>query len=53
VERVSEVSEELVGELASYREDYYGSVVVSCCCEQLVAEPGDSSGIQRKGNVRR
>jgi hypothetical protein len=30
----------------------WGSVVVSCCCEKLVAEAGDSSGTQRKGNVR-
>jgi hypothetical protein len=29
------------------------SAVVSCCCEKLVAEAGDSSGTQRKGNVRR
>jgi hypothetical protein len=26
---------------------------VSCCCEKLVAEAGDSSGTQRKGNVHR
>jgi hypothetical protein len=26
-------------------------VVVSGCCEKLVAEAGDSSGTQRKGNV--
>jgi hypothetical protein len=26
---------------------------VSCCCEKLVAETGDSSGTQRKGNVCR
>jgi hypothetical protein len=25
---------------------------VSCCCEKLVAEAGDSVGTQRKGNVR-
>jgi hypothetical protein len=24
---------------------------VSCCCEKLVAEAGNSSGIRRKGNV--
>jgi hypothetical protein len=29
-----------------------GSVVMSCCCEKLVAEDGDSSETQRKGNVR-
>jgi hypothetical protein len=26
---------------------------MSCCCEKLVAEAGDHSGNQRKGNVRR
>jgi hypothetical protein len=26
---------------------------VSCFCEKLVAEAGDSSGIHRKGNFRR
>jgi hypothetical protein len=26
---------------------------VSCCCEKLVVEAGDSSRIRRKGNVRR
>jgi hypothetical protein len=30
-----------------------GSVVVSCCCEKLVAEAEDSSGTQRTGDVRR
>jgi hypothetical protein len=25
---------------------------VSCCCENLVAEAGDSSRTQRKGNIR-
>jgi hypothetical protein len=29
------------------------TVVVSCYCEKLIAEAGDSSGTQRKGNVRR
>jgi hypothetical protein len=29
----------------------WGSVVVSCCCEKLVDEAGDSSGTHRKGNV--
>jgi hypothetical protein len=38
---------ELVGELVSNR----CSSVVSCCCWKLVAEAGDSSGTQRKGNV--
>jgi hypothetical protein len=34
-------------------EDRFGSVLESRCCEKPVAEPGDSSGIQRMGNVRR
>jgi hypothetical protein len=29
-----------------------GSAAVSCCCEKLVAETGDSSGTERKRNVR-
>jgi hypothetical protein len=29
------------------------SGVVSYCCEKLVAEVGDRSGTQRKGNLRR
>jgi hypothetical protein len=29
----------------------WGSVIVSFCCEKLVAEAGDRSGTQRKGNV--
>jgi hypothetical protein len=29
---------------ASWLEDRWGSVLVSCCCEKLVAETGDSSG---------
>jgi hypothetical protein len=36
-----------VGELDSH----WGSVVVSCCCEKLVAR--DSSWTQRKANVLR
>jgi hypothetical protein len=32
-------------------ENWYGSVVVICCCEKVKAEAGDSSGTQRKGNV--
>jgi hypothetical protein len=28
-----------------------GSVIVSCCCEKLVAEAGDSSGTPRR-NIR-
>jgi hypothetical protein len=31
----------------------YLTVVVSCCYKMLVSEIGDSSGTQRKGNVRR
>jgi hypothetical protein len=27
-------------------------MVVSCCCEKLVAEAGSISGTQREGNVR-
>jgi hypothetical protein len=34
-------------------ENCWGSVVVSCCCDKLVAEAGDCSGTQRKENVRR
>jgi hypothetical protein len=41
VERVSEV----VGELVS-------KITVGSLCEKVVAEVGDSSGTQRKGNVR-
>jgi hypothetical protein len=33
-------------------EDSCGSVIVSCCCEDLVDELVDSSGAQKKGNVR-
>jgi hypothetical protein len=29
----------------------WGSVVVSCCCEKLVLEAGDSSGTLREENV--
>jgi hypothetical protein len=29
------------------------SAVVSCCCFKLVAEDGDNSGTQSKGNVCR
>jgi hypothetical protein len=36
----------------SQSDDCCGSIVVSCCCEELVAEVGDRSGTQRKGNVR-
>jgi hypothetical protein len=37
---MSEVIEELVKEL----EERYGSLLVRCCCEKLVAEAEDSSG---------
>jgi hypothetical protein len=42
----------MVHELVSYSENYI-SVIVSSCCEELVAEVGDISRTQRKGNVRR
>jgi hypothetical protein len=29
-----------------------GSIVMSCCCEKLVAEARESLGTQRKGNIR-
>jgi hypothetical protein len=32
--------------------DFWGSGVVRCCCEKLVAEARNSSGTQRKRNVR-
>jgi hypothetical protein len=41
-----------LGVARSQLENRWGSDVVSCCCEKLVAEAGDSSGTQRKGNVR-
>jgi hypothetical protein len=40
-----------IGWWVSKLEDCCGSFVASCCCEKLVAEAGDSSGTQRKGNV--
>jgi hypothetical protein len=40
---------ELVGEWVSELVNRWGLVAVSCCCEKLVAEVGDSSGTQRKG----
>ncbi|PNF20005.1 hypothetical protein B7P43_G08649, partial [Cryptotermes secundus] len=45
------VSEHELKEIFS--RELLGSVVVSCCCEKLVAQAGDSSGTQRKGNVLR
>jgi hypothetical protein len=41
-----------VSELLSL-EKCCGSVVVNYCCENLEDEAGDSSGTQRKGNIRR
>jgi hypothetical protein len=41
------------GRWVSKLQNCYGSVVVSCCCEKLVAEAGESSGTKGKGNVRR
>jgi hypothetical protein len=43
---------ESVGESVSQLDNRRGSVIVSCYCEELVAEAGDSSGSQRKGKVR-
>jgi hypothetical protein len=37
--------------LMSELDDRWGSVVVSCCCEKVVAEAGDNPGTQRQGNV--
>jgi hypothetical protein len=39
-----------------YKQDKLGLNGFICCelfCKKLVAEAGDNSGIQRKGNVRR
>jgi hypothetical protein len=41
-----------VTELVSYSENC-SLVVVSCCCEKVVAETGGSSETQRNGNVHR
>jgi hypothetical protein len=41
-----------LGELVSAIEGCCSPVVVSYCCKKLVAEARDSSGTQRKGNVR-
>jgi hypothetical protein len=43
---------ELVGGCLSELENCCGSVLLSCCCEKPVAGAGDSSGTQRKGNIR-
>jgi hypothetical protein len=53
ISRTSEkLSEVVKSYLMSELEDCCGSVVVNCYCEKLVAEAGDSSGTQKKGNVR-
>jgi hypothetical protein len=49
----SESVSQLNGWRVSELDKRWGSAVVSCCCAKLVAEAGDSSGPQRKGNVRR
>jgi hypothetical protein len=41
--------DKLVGELVSEIENCCSSVVVSCCCTELVAEAGDSSGKPGEG----
>jgi hypothetical protein len=43
------VSEQLVGELVSEWDNSWGTVVVICCCEKLVAEAGDNSGPRGRG----
>lgn len=48
--QAGQISEESVCLCVS---EYCGSIVVGCCCEDLVAEAGDSSGTHRKFNVRR
>jgi hypothetical protein len=40
-----------LGVAVSY-DNRWGSVVVSCCCEMMLAETRDSSGTERKGNDR-
>jgi hypothetical protein len=42
-----------VSRSVSSSENCWGSVVVSCCCEKLVAEARDSSGTKWNGNTRR
>jgi hypothetical protein len=39
--------------LVSELDNRCGTVAVSCCGEKLLSESGDSSGTQKKGNVRR
>jgi hypothetical protein len=43
---------ELVGELVNESDNSWSSDVVSCCCEKLEAEAGDSLGTQRKENFQ-
>jgi hypothetical protein len=52
-ELVSAVQCRKVKILLATQSEKCSSVVVICCCEKLVAEVGDLSGSQRKGNVRR
>jgi hypothetical protein len=40
---------QLVGKLVSESEDCWGSVVVTCCCEQLVAEARGQLGNPGEG----
>ena len=42
----------MVGWRVSELDNLWGSVVVSCCSQELVPEAGDSSGTQKKGNIR-
>jgi hypothetical protein len=44
---------ESAGDLVNQLDNRWGSVVMNRCCEKLVAEVGNSSGTQRKGNVCR
>jgi hypothetical protein len=50
---VQSVIEGLVESVSELVRKLLSSIVVSCCCEKVVTEVGDSSGTQRKGNVRR
>jgi hypothetical protein len=45
------VRSQSVGELVNEVHNRWGSILVSCCCEKLVAKAGDSLGTQRKGNI--
>jgi hypothetical protein len=35
----------------SESDNSWGSAIMSCCCEKLVAEARDSLGTQKKGNI--